>query len=100
MSVSDAIEKEGWTISDEFIQYVEMQLMPYAVQNTEWEKCYRYGIEYTKKVKKKDRDNCPDTGCEGAICVCEPFGQGDFTYGIASETETEEYNAYLQSQQL
>lgn len=86
--VSDIIERESWAdVSMEFTTYVECILMPFCVENTKWPKCYRYGIPYDQQVKKSDRKNCPDTGCEGSICVCEPFGQGDFTYGVADEKE-------------
>jgi len=91
--VSEIIEAESWAdVSREFTVYVEHELMPFCVENTDWEKCYRYGIEYNKKVKKKDRHNCPNTGCGGTSCHCEPFGEGDFTYGIADDDEIELFN--------
>lgn len=90
--VSDTIEAHSWAeVSKEFTHYVEMELMPFCVENTDWDKCYRYGIEYNKKVKKKDQGNCPDSGCEGTTCHCEPFGEGDFTYGVADAEETERF---------
>lgn len=87
--VSETIERESWAdVSYDFTVYVEQELMPFCVENTTWIRCYRYGIPYDEQVKKKDRRKCPDTGCEGTLCVCEPFGQGDFTYGMADESET------------
>lgn len=73
--VSDLIDADSWAdVSNDFTIFVEHTLMPYCIENTDWEKCDRYGIEYPK-------------GCDGDICSCEPFGQGDFTNGIAQETE-------------
>lgn len=94
--VSDIIEAESWAeVSYDFTVYVEHELMPFCVENTDWKKCYRYGIDYDKKVRKKDRNNCPDTGCNGTSCHCQPFGEGDFTYGITDESEIEKYNNHL-----
>ncbi len=69
-------------VSDEFTIFVEHALMPFCEENTEWETCDRYGIEYDCKVKETDQ-----YGCSGTICCCKPFGEGDFTYGIAEELE-------------
>jgi hypothetical protein len=89
--VSDKIEQDSWAeVSYDFTVYVEHELMPYCVQNTDWQKCARYGIEYDKKLTKKSAQSCGnDFGCEGTMCNCEPFGQGDFTYGIAEADEFE-----------
>ncbi len=73
--VSDLIDADSWAdVSYEFTIYVEHSLMPFCVENTDWDKCERHGIEYPK-------------GCEDYICPCKPFGEGDFTYGIAEEIE-------------
>ncbi len=87
--ISDRIDEESWAdVDDDFTYFVEGKLMPYCVENTDWLHCERYGIGYDKKLSKKDAESAGcDTGCEGTICHCEPFGEGDFTYGIAEEDE-------------
>lgn len=87
--VSELIDKESWAdVSYEFILFVEQELMPYCVENTDWQRCAAYGIEYYKKLSKKQSSSCGrDFGCSGTTCHCEPFGEGDFTYGIADESE-------------
>lgn len=91
---SDKIDAESWADVDyDFTVFIEQELMPFCVENTDWKGCCRYGIEYGKKVPNKrkstsEKDNYSfDFGCHGGMCHCEPFGQGDFTYGIAEETE-------------
>ena len=88
--VSDIIEEDSWAdVSYEFTVYVEHELFDYCIQNTEWGKCNRYGIEYDEKIPENElaETDYHKFGCSGTICSCEPFGEGDFTYGIAEESE-------------
>ncbi len=87
--VSDQISETSWAdVGYDFTLFVEHELMPYCVNNTDWQKCARYGIPYNVMLsKKKSAEVGNDFGCEGRVCYCEPFGAGDFTYGIADESE-------------
>lgn len=92
--VSDIIDKDSWAeVNHDFTVFVEDELMDFCKNHTDWPRCCRYGIEYDKKVPKKNKDESEvdnysyDMGCEGSQCHCEPFGEGDFSYGIAEESE-------------
>lgn len=89
IEISNRIDEESWAdISYEFSVFVESELFNFCRDNTHWGKCERYGIGYDEKLSKKKAElsGC-DIGCEGTVCHCEPFGEGDFTYGIAEESE-------------
>lgn len=89
--VADLMFEESWAdVSSEFTVYVEQELFPACVQNTAWNECEKFGIDYTETVMIRDqkgRFSHKEKGCEGSTCWCEPFGHGDFTYGEAEESE-------------
>lgn len=92
--ISDKIDSESWAdVSYEFTVYVEHELMPYCVENTDWEYCCRRAYDYNQKVPEAEKTELEQSnysflnGCQGTICHCEPFGAGDFTYGIAEARE-------------
>lgn len=90
--ISDRIDEESWAdINWDFTIFVEHELMPYCVENTFWHDCHKHYADYDKKAFCRDSKGHFtggfDMGCMGGICHCEPFGQGDFTYGIADENE-------------
>ena len=92
--VSNKIESDSWAdVSREFTLFVEHELMPYCIENTQWEKCCKYGIEYDEDVPESSKEDYErdhysyNKGCEGTQCHCEPFGEGDFTNGIAEQSE-------------
>lgn len=89
--VSDKIESDNWgDVSHDFTLFVEHELMPHCVDNTDWDRCSKYGYEYNEKIPKSKRqigEEHFEFGCMGSNCHCEPFGGGDFTNGIASVNE-------------
>lgn len=94
LEISNIIEQESWAdVSYTFTIFVEYMLMPYCVEHTNYPTCCRRNYEYDKKVPNKQKDGCEignysfDFGCQGTTCHCEPFGEGDFTNGIAQITE-------------
>jgi len=89
--VADQMFDSSWAdVSYEFTVFVEQELFPFCVENTKWESCHRYGIDYDKTAMVRDhkgRFKYSEKGCEGTQCHCQPFGEGDFTYGIAEDVE-------------
>lgn len=93
-SVSDKIDEDSWAdVNYKFTVFVEQELMDFCVENTEWERCCKYGIDYNNDVpesakSESERDHPSyNKGCHGTTCHCCPFGTGDFTNGIAQESE-------------
>ncbi len=92
-AISDMIEEDGYDIDYDLAVWIENSVMPFCRDNTEWEKCCRYGIEYDKKVPKRlmrKGEKCNysfEMGCEGDECHCEPFGDGGWSYDIADESD-------------
>lgn len=90
--VSDKMDEDSWAdVSDEFTVWIEHQVMPFCVENTDWQSCHRYMVEYDKKAYVRDKGRFTgdfDMGCDGTQCYCEPFGAGTgMTYGMAEEGE-------------